>query len=151
VGFGSVCAAVIPVVVGFGPGAVRLASNSLSGSSASFLRHSCPHRRSARRRISRAWAGGGRERGEAAVSVAAKAPRNVWVGRTAVLLLKGIKPEKYRERSTVDLNQMTYNDYRNVPVAELRRRLAQLREEQDGLGLPTIEVGIVPLPPEGEP
>jgi hypothetical protein len=48
-----------------------------------------------------------------------------------IFMLRALKPEKYRERSTVDLNQMTYNDYRNVPMDELRKRLAELRSQQD--------------------
>jgi hypothetical protein len=44
-----------------------------------------------------------------------------------VFLLKGLKTEKYRDRSTVDVNQTIL---RRVPMPELRKRLAQLRQEQ---------------------
>jgi hypothetical protein len=44
-----------------------------------------------------------------------------------IFLLKGLKPEKYRDRSTVDVNQTIL---RHVPMPELRKRLAQLRQEQ---------------------
>jgi hypothetical protein len=47
-----------------------------------------------------------------------------------IFLLKGLKPDKYRERSTVDVTHRA-GDLRNVPIDELRRRLDQLRREQD--------------------
>jgi hypothetical protein len=55
-----------------------------------------------------------------------------------IFMLKGAKPDKYRDRSTVDLNQTVTHDLRRVPMDELRKRLAQLRAEQDGRQL-TIE------------
>jgi hypothetical protein len=48
-----------------------------------------------------------------------------------VFLLKGLKPEKYKQNSSVDLNQNVSYHLRNLPIDELRRRLDQLRREQD--------------------
>jgi hypothetical protein len=49
-----------------------------------------------------------------------------------IFLLKGIFPEKYRDRVTIDLNQqVTVQDLRKLPREELLRRLDELRREQD--------------------
>jgi hypothetical protein len=48
-----------------------------------------------------------------------------------MFLLRAIKPERYRERSTIDVNSIRALNYRDMPVAELRKRLAELRAEQD--------------------
>ena len=46
-------------------------------------------------------------------------------------LLCALKPEKYRERSTIDVSWAHDFDYRGFPTEELRERLSQLRLEQD--------------------
>jgi hypothetical protein len=66
-----------------------------------------------------------------------------------IFMLKGAKPEKYRDRSTVDVNQTVTHDLRRVPMDELRKRLQQLRAEQ-GDRLLTIEgraENVVPIRP----
>jgi hypothetical protein len=62
-----------------------------------------------------------------------------------IFLLKGHKPDKYRDRSTVDVNQVVTHDLRRVPMDELRKRLAQLRAEQDTHQVLTIEGNVVPI------
>lgn len=74
-----------------------------------------------------------------------------------IFMLKGAKPDKYRDRSTVDVHQTIKHDLRSVPMPELRKRLEQLRIEQaayetdlaarDGQG-PLIEGNVVELHPE---
>jgi hypothetical protein len=49
-----------------------------------------------------------------------------------VFMLKALKPEKYRERSTVDINQHTRLSINSLSVEDLRARLTQLRVAQDG-------------------
>ncbi len=61
-----------------------------------------------------------------------------------IFMLKALKPEKYRERSTVDINQTIRQDYRNLPIEELRRRLDELRAEQDRT--PLIEGNVIEFP-----
>jgi hypothetical protein len=61
-----------------------------------------------------------------------------------IFMLKALKPEKYRERSTVDINQTIRQDYRNLPIEELRRRLDELRAEQDKT--PLIEGNVIEFP-----
>jgi hypothetical protein len=46
-------------------------------------------------------------------------------------LLRGLRPERYKERATVDLSVRTSLDVRNMSIAEIRERLAQLRAQQD--------------------
>jgi hypothetical protein len=68
-----------------------------------------------------------------------------------IFMLKGHKPDKYRDRSTVDLNQTVTHDLRRVPMDELRKRLAQLRAEQGAGPQLTIEGSldgnVVPIRP----
>jgi hypothetical protein len=47
-----------------------------------------------------------------------------------MFLLKGAMPDRYRERSTIDVNQSVTIDLRKLPREELLRRLEQLRLEQ---------------------
>jgi hypothetical protein len=48
-----------------------------------------------------------------------------------MFMLKAARPDRYRDRSTVDINQTVTHDLGRVPMDELRKRLAQLRAEQD--------------------
>jgi hypothetical protein len=48
-----------------------------------------------------------------------------------MFLLKGAMPDRYRERSTIDVNQSVTVDLRKLPREELVRRLDELRREQD--------------------
>ena len=48
-----------------------------------------------------------------------------------VFMLRALRPERYRERTTVDVNNRTMVDYRTMSVDELRARLADLRSKQD--------------------
>jgi hypothetical protein len=68
-----------------------------------------------------------------------EARRRAMAGSDAlmVFMLRALKPEKYRERSTVDVNSRTITDYRLMSTEDLRARLAVLRTEQDNL--PIIE------------
>jgi hypothetical protein len=48
-----------------------------------------------------------------------------------MFLLKGAMPDRYRERSTIDVNQSVTIDLKRLPREELLRRLDELRREQD--------------------
>lgn len=65
-----------------------------------------------------------------------------------MFMLKSAKPDRYRDRSTVDVNQTITHDLRRVPMDELRKRLQQLREEQDARQPLTIEGNVVPIRPD---
>jgi transposase-like protein len=49
-----------------------------------------------------------------------------------IFMLKALKPDKYRERSTVEMHTTIRHELRTLPLDELRARLDQLRLEQDG-------------------
>jgi hypothetical protein len=51
-----------------------------------------------------------------------------------MFLLRGIKPGKYVQKSSLEIhNTMQVADLRKLPEAELLRRLDDLRAQQDGL------------------
>ena len=62
-----------------------------------------------------------------------------------MFMLKSLRPERFRERSSIDVNQTPAFDYRGMPIEEIRHRLAELRREQDGTALalppPDAEAG----------
>jgi hypothetical protein len=49
-----------------------------------------------------------------------------------IFLLKANRPDKYRDHSTVDINQTTRVSLDSLSVEDLRARLTQLRVAQDG-------------------
>jgi hypothetical protein len=55
-----------------------------------------------------------------------------------VFMLRALRPERYRERTTVDVNNRTMVDYRTMSLDELRAQLAELRTKQDAPPMLTL-------------
>lgn len=71
---------------------------------------------------------------QAADSLEDEAVRRAMSGSDLLLifLLKGLKPDRYREQRHLTIEQRLSVDVRGMSVADIRTRLAELRAEQDG-------------------
>jgi hypothetical protein len=50
-----------------------------------------------------------------------------------MFLLRGLKSDRFGQKSAVEINNNLQVDHRKLPEEELRQRLADLRAQQDGI------------------
>jgi hypothetical protein len=64
-----------------------------------------------------------------------EAKRRAMDGSDALLmfLLRGLKSDRFGQKSQVEINNNLQVDLRKLPIEELHRRLADLRAQQDGV------------------
>lgn len=83
----------------------------------------------------------------AAESLEDEAVRRAMAGSDLLLifLLKGLKPDRYRETRHLTVDQRLQIDSRGLSIAEIRARLDELRSAQDGssASAPVIEGNLI--------